>query len=325
MNEKKLKLVIISILCVFSVFVYYKGNDKKTIEKEVVEIANKDYRQVFYLDKDGTLIPISIAIEKETSIEAQVKTMIEKMSSEAEANKTGMHAILPTNLKVLSFVVQDGKGYVNFSSELATYPKEKELKVLEAIVWTVTQYKEVKEVEIQMEGEKLTHMPVDNLPITKSLSRNLGINNFEHNKLPLHETKGVTFYYVKEVSGQTLYVPKTVRVSSDLASVKEVMDVILDNISVSSSLEQNENYKGLMVLGNTDLIDGKLVINLNEKALSGDLQISKELYDSLVLSIQCIEGVETVSIMVEDQIVNVSGFSEEEIQVSNVVYNVVAS
>ena len=60
---------------------------------------------------------------------------------------------------------KDGTAVIDFSKEMKNYAKEEERQIVESIAWTLTQFKEIKQVQFQINGEKLAKMPVGGTPL----------------------------------------------------------------------------------------------------------------------------------------------------------------
>ena len=101
-----------------------------------------------------------------------------------------------------------------FQRNLKTYKPEDELKILEAITWTLTQFDSVDKVKLQMNGKELTEMPVNGTPISEKLSRANGINIDTSDVFDIANTKAVTVYYIGGEEGSFYYVPVTRRVDN---------------------------------------------------------------------------------------------------------------
>ena len=48
---------------------------------------------------------------------------------------------------------------------MKNYAKEEERQIVESIAWTLTQFTEIKQVQFQINGEKLAKMPVGGTPL----------------------------------------------------------------------------------------------------------------------------------------------------------------
>ena len=64
-----------------------------------------------------------------------------------------------------------------------------------------------------------------------------------------------------------------------------------------------------------------LVVNLNQNILSEDRAAKQEAYETLVLSLATISGVDKVKVCVDDVVVSLHGSNEEAVSVSSLSYN----
>ena len=96
---------------------------------------------------------------------------------------------------------------------MKNYAKEEERQIVESIAWTLTQFKEIKQVQFQINGEKLAKMPVSGTPLGEGVSRANGINFDDEQVADVTNTKPVTLYFMAQNNNkQQYYVPVTRRV-----------------------------------------------------------------------------------------------------------------
>ena len=103
----------------------------------------------------------------------------------------GFRAVIPEDTQ-LSLKIDEGVAIVDFSKEFKNYQKEDELKILQAITWTLTQFDSVEKVQLSMNGEELKEMPVNGTPISEGLSRTSGINIDTSDVADITNTKAIT-------------------------------------------------------------------------------------------------------------------------------------
>ena len=97
---------------------------------------------------------------------------------------------------------------------MKNYAKEEERQIVESIAWTLTQFTEIKQVQFQINGEKLAKMPVGGTPLGEGVSRANGINFDDEQVADVTNTKPVTLYFMAQNNNkQQYYVPVTRRVA----------------------------------------------------------------------------------------------------------------
>lgn len=291
----------------------------KSDQKLVIADGSTPMVQVYMPDQDQTLVPLSIPVDADLSLQDKLKTMVSYMNQNHE--KGAFRKMFQKNAVLKSVDVKDGKATLNFNKQFASYKKAEELRVIESLVWGATQFSEVKQVAFAIDGSLLTEMPVAKTPITDHMNRSLGINNFETASAELFNTQPLTVFYTKQIRDDVYYVPKTNRIKADQVSINDQVQAVLADISVSSGLEQPLFADQVQMSKEAYMEGNTLVVNLNQNILSEDRAAKQEAYETLVLSLATIVGVDKVKVCVDDVVVSLHGSNEEAVSVSSLSYN----
>ncbi|MGQ0417976.1 2-oxo acid dehydrogenase subunit E2, partial [Bacillus sp. HC-TM] len=110
----------------------------------------------------------------------------------------GFRAVIPANTTMTLDLKKDGTAVIDFSKEMKNYAKEEERQIVESIAWTLTQFTEIKQVQFQINGEKLAKMPVGGTPLGEGVSRANGINFDDEQVADVTNTKPVTLYFMAQ-------------------------------------------------------------------------------------------------------------------------------
>lgn len=288
-------------------------NDKKTSEETAAkkeEAATDVKTELYLIDKDGYVVPQTIALPKTTSVAKQALEYLVVNGKVTELLPNDFRAVLPEDTQV-SVNIKDGVAVADFSKEFKNYKPEDEMKILEAITWTLTQFDTVKKVKLQMNGNELTEMPVNGTPISENLSRASGINIDTAGVIDITNTKPVTVYYIGGEADSYYYVPVTRRVNNN----------VKDNIiAVVNELVKGPNSKSTLVsefmsdvaLKEAPKVEGgKVTLNFNENIYTSfeEKVISERLLNALVLSLTEQKGIESVAVTVNGkaEVVNDKG------------------
>lgn len=288
---------------------------------EVMDELKEDAIQIYVMDQDKMVLPLTKSISTGMSLEDKIHFVIEHMN--IEKVKKPFQGLLAKDTKLEHLEIDNQMARLYFNDAFATYDKQYEIQILEAITWAITQFKEIKFVELYLNETKLDHMPIANLPIQVPLSRNIGINHFESATSSLHDSNTITVFYTKEIDEHSYFIPKSKRMNGNKSDMEAVVKEILKNVSITSSLT-SPLYKD-----NIDIMDlprkekDTLIVNMNAALLESDRSAKQLAYEALVLSLA--ENFETEKIMVyvEDQVVSVHGSNEETLQVSSLLYNAI--
>ncbi len=305
------KKILISTFCLFALFLLYMiPKDTiytlKDIKQEVNYVEqNKNLQTVFLLDKDQMLGKTEYVSDVLSSqdINKQVTDSISVLIKDG-ANESkvpnGFQAIIPSDTKIISSSFENGIYKINFSKELLDVKEDMEEKIVEAIVFTATSNKNVKQVIIYIDGDTLTYLPKSKTYIPATLDRSFGINKTFHISSTDH-IQSVIVYFLKEYNQQEYYVPVTKYVNDQREKVK----IIIDELSSSQVYDSNlMSYLDSNVkLEAATVEDDVLHLNFNQNIMSSldDEPILEEVIYTIALSIQDNYDVSQVSFEVENQ------------------------
>lgn len=294
-------------------------------EKEIVVSGanlSTEMVQIYLLDEEDTLIPYSIAMDLNKSTSEKLKAVLSYMVYGSEPIK-GVRGPLAKGVELKKIEFEQKTVLLHFNERFFDYAPNIEMRILEAIAWSATQFKEVDQVKIVVNDSVLTHMPRMNIPIPEKLNRNIGINNFETSSNLLHQSSGITVYYTKEVNEQLCYVPKTKRIASLNLTVEEKVRQIVKSISVSSQLKQPLFVGNVTITSVPFIHEETLVVDVSEGILAEEKVANHLLYEMLVLSLKEITGIDKIQLRVDGVTINLSGANDEAVSVSNIHFNVI--
>jgi germination protein M len=287
----------------------YVGEGDTVITEETTEVETAADSEVaegmvmtelYLIDKQGFVVPQTLALPKTEAVAKQALEYLVENGPVAEMLPNGFRAVLPADTQV-TVNVANGVATVDFSKEIKNYQPENEMKILEAVTWTLTQYDSIEKVKFQMNGHEMTEMPVNGTPITSVMSRANGINMDTSEVVDITNTKPVTVYYLGGDEKNYYYVPVTKRVSNKTTDpVVAVVNELVKGPKYSSGLV-SEFLPGVELLEAPKVADGKVTLNFNEEVYNGLDQkvVSSHLLTSLVLSLTEQKGIESVAVMVE--------------------------
>lgn len=275
-----------------------KASKQTTGAKDQAEETVKT--ELYLIDKSGYVVPQTIDLPKTTSVAKQALEYLVEDGPVSEMLPKGFKAVLPAGTEI-SVDINDGAAAVDFSKEFKNYQPENELKILQSITWTLTQFSSVKNVKLSMVGKELTKMPVKGTPISENLSRVSGINIDTSNVMDITNTKPITVYFIGGEEGSYYYVPVTRRVSSNVKDkIAAVVDELVKGPSHSSNLV-SDFMPQVKLLEAPRLENGKVTLNFNDSVYSSfkEKVISQHLLDALVLSLTEQKGIEKVAVQVK--------------------------
>ncbi|WP_337099580.1 GerMN domain-containing protein [Paenibacillus sp. YIM B09110] len=271
---------------------------------------------VYLQDRNGYLAPVSI----DTSLaanEAAGQRALEMMVEDgtyANLLPEEFRAMIPQGTQIKSFSVdkENKLALVNFTEPFASYNPQDERAIVEAITWTLTAIPGIENVELSLEGEKLSEMPMDAFPLDLALNRDIGINIEAAEGVNYMQSTPVTLYFsAKTLSDDQYYVPVTRLISNDNdmptaeaameqliagpLNKKELTSIILPEVKVTS-VETKEDV---------------VTVDLEDATYEAGQQMPSEMLQAVVLSITENTGAAQVQILIngEASVVDAQGNS----------------
>ncbi|WP_243524689.1 GerMN domain-containing protein [Bacillus pseudomycoides] len=278
---------------------YTDGEKKETATKEK-QGQTKKY-ELYLVDKNGYVVPqtLTLPAPKQNEVVKQTLEYLVKDGPVENLLPNGFKAVLPAGTTMTIDLKKDGIAVIDFSKEMKNYKKEEERQIVESVAWTLTQFKDIKQVKFQINGEKLAKMPVAGTPIGEGVSRADGINFDDEQVADVTNTKPVTLYFLAQNNKKQYYVPVTRRVAEGKAhEVETVVNELVKGPSGSSLI--NDFNPGVKLISEPKIQDGKVTLNFNENIYTdkGKSMISNYVLQSLVLSLTEKKGVKNVSVEV---------------------------
>ncbi|RFB17728.1 sporulation protein [Bacillus sp. HNG] len=276
-----------------------KGENPATEATDQEEAATETVKRDLYLiDANGLVVPYTVDLPKQNAAAKQVLEYLVAGGPLNEILPDGFRAVIPQDTEV-SVNLKDGTITADFSKEFQTYSPEDEEKILQAITWTLTQFENVNNVVISVNGYKLEEMPVNGTPIPADLSRADGINMDNSDVVDITNSRPVTLYFFAQNEEGDYYVPVTKRIENTGDDrVSAVVNALINGPNMSSNLISDIHQDVKLLSAKMD--DGKVTLDFNEAIYGAfnEKMISNHVINSLVLSLTEQPEVKSVSITV---------------------------
>ena len=177
LKKKAFNRIFITTIIFFIVFTLYS---LKEVDKKVeVKTNNEKNEEVIYtLNDDDYISKTSVYVSKALTLEDKIREKLEIMVSENNKNAllpSYFRPILPENTRVLDVTVEDSLVKINFSKEFMDVTELQSEKMIEAIVYTITD-ENILGIEIYVEGAMLKYVPHTKKALPTILTKDIGIN-----------------------------------------------------------------------------------------------------------------------------------------------------
>ena len=261
LRRKAINRIFFSTIIFFIVFTLYS---MKFVDKVVTSDNSKDKvnEEIIYtLNSDNYISKTSVYVSKVLSLEDRVREKLEIMVKDNDKNvllPSYYKPILPQNTRVLDVVVEDCLIKVYFSKELNNINKEQSEKMIEAIVYTVTD-ENILGIEIYVNGQMLKYVPNTKKVLPTILTKDIGINKSYDINASNDISKVVMMYYTND-NDNYYEVPVTKYVNDD----REKLEIIFDEFGkMSDDKSLISMMEGINVL-DYSILDDRIVIDVNK-------------------------------------------------------------
>ena len=302
LKRSALRRLIVAALALFVLLIIYLfPTETNNIEKEIT-YYDVEKSNIYLLDRYNYVARTEIVIQ-ESDVIKKAKEILEALRVNSKYKDyllNGFYQIIPEKTKILDISYDNNLLKVSFSKELLNIEKNLEEKMIEAIVFSLTEIKGVEKIMIFVEEEQLQKLPKTNKTLPQVLTREFGINK-EYNINSLKDVVSTTTYYVSKYDNNIYYVPITNYINSDLNKVK----IIVDNLQTSPTRQTN-----LMsfLSSNASLLDYEIQENIAKLTWNNYIfnditnkNILEEVKYSIYLSLQDTLNIEEVVFINNDQ------------------------
>lgn len=297
---RKIGLGIFCLTILLILYIFPKHNEKDSFMPNTnVTVTNlKD--TIYLIDSNGYVSRINASFKSDT-INDKALEMIEYMTVGGTYKNlipNGFSAIIPNGTKVLDCDLSDGNFKINFSSEFMNVNSIDEMKLIEALIYSLTSINGINSLTILVDGVLLNKLPSNNDFLPNPLDRSFGINK-KYDVSSIKNTTKTTLYYLSKNDDFYYYIPIT-KISNDMS---EKIEIIIRELSSSPIYETSliSYLNSEATLQKYEFLDKTLSIDFNNAILSditkGD--ILEEVTYAINLSIKDNYDVEAVSYTVD--------------------------
>ena len=300
MSLRKIAVTSVSLFLVALIYLL-PSNDKLTINKSISYVDENSFEVIYLIDKNNYVSEVSIPIDNE-QLEEKLKEKLEILTDNKRKNKlpNGFKSIIPENTKINSLDIKDGVCTVDFSKEILGVSSIDEEKLIEAIIFTLTEDESISKVILKVEGKTLERLPNSNKLLPNILDRSYGINK-DYDINSLYNLTKTTIYYNSEEDGIKYYVPVTKITNKNDEKVTVIVNELKSSLLYQSNLSSYLNGKA--ELKKYELEEEVMNLTFNDKIFDSiyDKNILEEVVYTIGKSVKENYNVKSVVFYVDDK------------------------
>ena len=300
-KKSSIRRICVATLALFILLIIYFFPSSDVTIKEHLSYIKKDEMPIFLVDNSNYVARTSIVKSSET-INEQIKEIIETLTINSKKStyiRDGFKPIIPENTKIIDLKLDNEILTINFSKEFLTVNETNEELMLEALIYSLTELKEIKKIKILVENIPFTKLPNSNKKLPEYLDKTYGINKI-YNLNSIKETSKTTIYYLSKINDYYYYVPVT-KVSNEKLErveiiIKELKSTPIYHTNLISYLAASANMTNYELLENAISLsfNNYLIANMKEE------QILEEVKYSIALSLRDTYGINEVIFNIPD-------------------------
>lgn len=314
MLYKKIMVATSILLVILMLYLIPSNKDEIEIEQKLEYIYPNEVDTIYLLDNYDKISRTMISVNKQNEISKAIDLLDGLTINGKKQDKlpNGFRGLLPIGTRVLDISLHDKILKINFSKEFNNIKKEYEEKLIEALVYTLTDIDGVDKIEIFIEGVKLKELPNSKKLLPEYLDRGYGINK-EYELTNLNDIDSYTIYYVMNYNDEVYYTPITKYINNQgQDKVKIIIDELATNLTYESNLMSylDSNIKLL----DYEIVDKTIKLDFNEAILSNitSSKILEEVKYTIGLSLCDELEIEKVVFLVNNK--EISTFSLKSIE-----------
>ena len=294
-KKSSIKRICIATLTLFILLIIYLFPNNENTTYEHLSYTQKEEMPIFLIDSSNYVARCTISKESTTIID-EVKEKIEALTKNTKKSsyiRDGFKSIIPENTKLLDATLNNNTLTINFSKEFLNVTSSDEEKMIEAILYSLTEIKDINKIKILVEGKKLLKLPNSNNVLPEYLDKSFGINKL-YILDSIKNTSKTTIYYLSKNNDYYYYVPVT-KVSNEKLErveiiIKELKSTPIYHTNLISYLAASTNMTSYELLENaiTLSFDNYLIANMKEE------DILEEVKYSIALSIRDTYGINDI-------------------------------
>ena len=301
---RKLAVTTSALFIIGLIYLFPSNNEELKIEKNITYIEPDEIYEVYLVDQNDYVSMVTLPLDSTELIDI-LKEKIEYLiidGKKQEEVPNGFKPIIPEGTEILDLKVEENTVTINFNENIKNIRQEDEEKMIEAIVYTLTNESNINKVYIKINGETLERLPNSNKLLPIPLDRGYGINKF-YDFNSLYGLTKTTIYYVSNNGDLTYYIPVTKVTNDDREKITVIIDELKSNVIYQSNLSSYLNANA--ELEEYEIIEDAMHLSFNDKIFDSliNQNILEEVEYSISLSVKDNYDVNEVIFYVNDNLI----------------------
>lgn len=234
--SKRIIIASIALLILLITYMFPTNQGNSTIN-QTLSYTEPNKSTIYLLDSSNMVARTNTVIKETKNIVKKAQEIINALtidSNNSSYTPSGFKAIIPKGTKVNSIDFKDNILKINFNELFLNIDKNNEEKMIESLIYSLTEIDNVKGIMIFINNNLLTELPNSKKKLPDILDRNYGINKV-YEIDDIKNTTKTTIYYLSEYDNNKYYTPVTF-ISND---TEDKIEIIIEKLKSSPINQTN--------------------------------------------------------------------------------------
>lgn len=301
------RITISSLALLILLITYFFPTKMEQKIPQTLSYSDIKTTSIYVLNKTSYVSRIPIKINTNETIEQakEILSILTIKSKESEYLPTDFYGVIPVGTVIHDISLNNGILKVDFSKEFLNTTKDLERKVIEAILYSLTELKEVENVLIFIEGEQLLELPFSKEKLPPILNKDFGINKV-YDIESIKDTTKTTIYYGSKTNDTFYYIPITYIDNNP----QEKVEIIIEKLKTSPLYESNlvSYLHANAEMTNYEILEQEIKLSFNNYLLDDvtNGNVLEEVKYTIFLSLRDTYNIEKVEFNINNDIENVN-------------------
>lgn len=314
------RIILFGLIIVLGLTVLSIGkkliNDRLAANDDEIEIIRSDENYIvdteeegmrktvlYFKNQEGYLVPVMRKIPWQEGIaRATINNMIDSPELREVLNPTGLQPVIPAGSEVLGISINEETGVckVDFSENILDNNSEKQEETfIKGVVYTLTEFPAIKEVQILVGGKVLPSLKFGG-DISRPLAReDINLIGREEDG----RSKVLVYYKGMDNEEYEYFVPVTIPTLAPSANVYSALDLLFEGPPLESGLF-SDLPRDIMLHG-VEVKDGTAYVDISyDSYLESTDSIFGDILKNIGLTLSQFEEIETVELLIDGEIIN---------------------
>lgn len=280
------KIIIVSLSFIVLLLIYFFPTTENYNINTTVTYTDPVTIPIYLVDQNELVSRFEVIKNSETP-EDLVKEIINNLTIDATNSShipSNFKKIIPKNTKIINLSVSEGLLKINFTKDLLEVSQENEEKMIESIIFSLTEIKEIEKIMIFVEGENLKELPKSKKTLPNTLDRSYGINKV-YELESIKEVNKITTYYISKMDDYLYYTPVTTITNKQ----NEKVEIIIEKLKTAPTYQTNlvSYLQASAELLNYEILENSVNLSFNNHILNlNNNSIIEEVKYTIALSIR---------------------------------------